>query len=73
MEVTNLDTMYGSPLLDWGSIESRLDEGVTQAPHSGGPDRHTCWLATINGDGSPHLTGVGALWADGAFWFETGG
>ena len=73
MEVTNLDTMYGSPLLDWGSIESRLDEGVTQAPDSGGPDRHTCWLATINGDGSPHLTGVGALWADGAFWFETGG
>jgi Pyridoxamine 5'-phosphate oxidase len=23
-------------------------------------------------DGSPHVTGVGALWADGHFWFQTG-
>ena len=29
-------------------------------------------MATINQDGSPHVTGVGALWVDGAFWFETG-
>jgi hypothetical protein len=29
-------------------------------------------LATINTDGSPHVTGVGAMWADGTFWFETG-
>src|ERR1019366_6745898 len=73
METTNLDTIYGSPQLDWGSIEGRLDAGVSQAPDTGGPNRHTCWLATINRDGSPHLTGVGALWADGTFWFETGG
>jgi len=26
----------------------------------------------INEDGSPHVTGVGALWVDGTFWFETG-
>ena len=37
-----------------------------------GPNRHTCWLATINPDGSPHVTGIGAVWVDGAFWFETG-
>ncbi len=73
METTNLDTIYGSPPLDWGRIEGRLDAGVSQAPDTGGPNRHTCWLATINRDGSPHLTGVGALWADGTFWFETGG
>jgi hypothetical protein len=29
-------------------------------------------LATINADGSPHVTGIGAEWVDGAFWFETG-
>jgi hypothetical protein len=29
-------------------------------------------LATINADGSPHVTGVGATWVDGTFWFETG-
>lgn len=45
---------------------------LSQAPGSGGPVRHTCWLSTINPDGSPHVTGVGALWVDGAFWFETG-
>lgn len=72
MEGTNLDDMYGAPLLDWDRIEARLDEGLTQAPDTGGPNRHTCWLATINPDGTPHVTGVGGLWADGAFWFETG-
>jgi hypothetical protein len=72
MEATNLDDIYGSPLLEWARIEARLDEDLTQAPETGGPNRHTCWLVTINPDGSPHVTGVGALWVDGAFWFETG-
>ncbi len=72
MDATNLADLYHTPLLDWARLTSRLDRGVTQAPGSGGPDRHTCWLATINPDGSPHVTGVGALWVDGAFWFETG-
>ena len=72
MEASNLADLYGSPLLEWSDIESRLSEGVTQAPDTGGPNRHTCWLATINPDGSPHVTGVGALWHDNTFWFETG-
>ena len=72
MEATNLADLYGSSLLDWTRITARLEQGVTQAPETGGPNRHTCWLATINADGSPHVTGVGALWVDGAFWFETG-
>src|SRR5256885_2428413 len=72
MEATNLAELYHSPLLDWAPIEARLRAGLSQAPATGGPDRHTCWLATINPDGSPHVTGVGALFVDGAFWFETG-
>lgn len=72
VQARNLGDLYGLPLLDWVRIESRLEQGVTQAPGTGGPDRHTCWLATINRDGSPHITGVGALWVDGTFWFETG-
>ena len=72
MKARNLADLYGTPLLDWAKIESRLEEGVSQAPDTGGPNRHTCWLATINRDGSPHVTGVGAIWVDGAFWFETG-
>ena len=72
MEGTNLAELYHSPLLDWSRIEARLRSGLSQAPGTGGPDRHTCWLASINPDGSPHVTGIGALWANGCFWFETG-
>jgi PPOX class probable F420-dependent enzyme len=72
MKAKNLATLYELPLIDWMTVEDRLARGVTQAPGSGGPDRHTCWLATINPDGSPHVTGVGALWYEGTFWFETG-
>ena len=38
------------------------------------PDAHnsrTTWLSTVNEDGSPHVTAVGALWLDGTFWFQT--
>ena len=72
MNARNLAKLYGSPLLDWDRIHARLDQGLTQAPGTGGPGRHTCWLATINSDGTPHVTGVGALWLNGTFWFETG-
>ena len=72
MEATNLAEMYKTPLLDWGAIEARLGAGLTLVPGTGGPDRHSCWLATTNADGSPHVTGIGALWTDGCFWFETG-
>ncbi|MCU1486006.1 MAG: hypothetical protein JWN67_2752 [Actinomycetia bacterium] len=72
MEAKNLADLYELPLLDWAPIAARLDAGYSMAPGTGGPDRHSCWLATIDDDGSPHVTGVGAQWVDGAFWFETG-
>ena len=72
METKNLADLYDLAPLVWDPIAARLAEGLTQAPGTGGPDRHTCWLATIDADGRPHVTGVGALWHDGTFWFETG-
>jgi PPOX class probable F420-dependent enzyme len=72
MDVTNLAEHYDLPPLQWDAVAARLGQGFSQAPDSGGPDRHTCWLTTINADGSPHVTGIGALWHDDAFWFETG-
>jgi PPOX class probable F420-dependent enzyme len=72
VEARNLADLYRLPLLDWDRVVARLDGGVTQAPGTGGPNRHTFWLATINRDGSPHLTGIGMMWTGGAFWFETG-
>jgi PPOX class probable F420-dependent enzyme len=72
MKTRNLASLYNLPALDWSTIESRLKEPIPQAPNTGGPNRHTVWLATINPDGRPHLTGVGAIFADGSFWFESG-
>jgi hypothetical protein len=72
MEATNLAELYDLPTLDWEPIRRRLDEGFTQAPGTGGPNRHTYWLATINADGSPHVTGIGAFWRDDALWIVTG-
>jgi len=72
MQTKNLADLYDLPVLDWAPIEARLREGLDQAPGTGGPDRHTCWMATIDADGSPHLTALGVLFVDGAFWFETG-
>src|SRR5258708_38409914 len=71
MEAINLADLYQLPLLDWAGIEDKLRSGVTQVPGTGGPKRHTCWLSTVNADGSPHVKGVGALWADGCFWVQT--
>lgn len=72
MDAKNLANLYNLSPLDWSPIAARLAAGVSQAPKTGGPGRHTCWLTTINSDGSPHVTGVGALWVDDGWWFETG-
>jgi PPOX class probable F420-dependent enzyme len=72
VDTNNLADRYELPALDWSSVADRLDAGCDQAPGSGGPDRHTTWLTTIDPDGSPHVTAVGSLWLDGCFWFETG-
>jgi PPOX class probable F420-dependent enzyme len=69
---TNLAGLYDLAPLDWAPIAARLEQGIPLAPGSGGPDRHSAWLATIDADGRPHVTGLGVLWVDGAFWFETG-
>ena len=72
MRAKNLDDIDGTPVQHWDAVTAILESGVTQAPDTGGPNRHTTWLTTINPDGSPHVTAVGAVWLDGAFWFQTG-
>src|SRR5262245_23180355 len=70
MEVINLGTAEGLPPLDWAGVVEKLDGGSAPAPDSA--NSRTTWLTTVNQDGSPHVTAVGALWVDGAFWFQTG-
>lgn len=72
MKAKNLAELYDLETVEWQSVVDEIAGGISQAPGTGGPNRHTCWIATIDADGSPHVTGIGALWHDGAFWFETG-
>ena len=70
MEIVNVGIADGLPAVDWAGIAQRLDAGSSPAPEA--HNSRTTWLSTVNEDGSPHVTAVGALWVDGAFWFQTG-
>jgi hypothetical protein len=67
----NLDG-YDAPAIEWSRVQEVLDRQLTQAPGTGGPDRHTSWLTTINTDGSPHVTAVGFVVFGGARYFNSG-
>jgi hypothetical protein len=70
MEITNLGTADGLPPVDWTTVAEKL--GTGPAPDPDAVNSRTTWLSTVNEDGSPHVTAVGALWLEGAFWFQTG-
>jgi hypothetical protein len=71
MKPTNLAETEGLPAIDWSQVEAQLVDLLTHDdPRS--PDRSTFWLTTLNTDGSPHVTSVGALWHAGSCWFQTG-
>ena len=77
MRTSNLAELYGAPSMAWDDVVARLERGISQAPAGEerpgeDPGRHTTWLTTVNADGSPHVTALGAVWLDGTFWFETG-
>jgi hypothetical protein len=71
MDAKNLAEAEGLPALEWSRVDSEIQERLNDWD-PGAPDRPTCWLTTINADGSPHVTSVGALWHAGSFWFQTG-
>jgi hypothetical protein len=70
MKITNLGVADGLPTVDWDGIADKLASGA--APAADAHNSRTTWLTTLNEDGSPHVTAVGALWLDGTFWFQTG-
>ena len=70
MEIENLGAAEGLPPVDWTAVTEKLDAGSAPAPDA--HNARTKWLATVNEDGSPHVTAVGAMWLDGTFWFQTG-
>jgi hypothetical protein len=70
MEIINLGAADGLPPVDWAEVVAKLESGAGPTPDS--HNSRTTWLTTINADGRPHVTPVGALWVDGAYWFQTG-
>src|SRR5919107_5019412 len=70
MEIINLGEADGLPPVDWDAVVEKLEAG--SAPPPDALNARTTWLTTVNEDGSPHVTPVGALWLDGTFWFQTG-
>jgi len=70
MDVINLGKADGLPPVDWGAVVAKLEAGPAPAPDA--HNARTTWLCSVNEDGSPHVTAVGALWVDGRFWFQTG-
>src|SRR5918995_4240072 len=69
MKTTNLGEADGLPPIEWSQVETQLADLLTHDdPRS--PDRSTFWLTTLNADGSPHVTSVGALWHAGSCWFQ---
>jgi hypothetical protein len=56
---------YGLDQLEWEEVEKAVAAAVA------GP--HRSWfLTTLNPDGSPHTTGFGHVWRDGAVYLTTG-
>lgn len=70
MKYINLGAADGLQPVDWQTVVDKLE--ARSAPAPDGINSRTTWLCTINADGSPHVTAVGALWVDGTFWFQTG-
>lgn len=54
--------LYGSPDIAWSGVLELLESGRAQR----------FWLATVDADGAPHLTGIGARWVDGTLYFKSG-
>lgn len=67
----NLDG-YGAQPIDWSRVDKVLRSDLSQGPGTGGPNRHTAWLTTINPDGSPHVMPVGIVGVEATWYFTSG-
>ncbi|MCU1363954.1 MAG: pyridoxamine 5-phosphate oxidase-related FMN-binding protein [Acidimicrobiaceae bacterium] len=70
MDIINLGASDGLPPVDWADVAEKMASGSPPTP--GDHNARATWLSTVNEDGSPHVTAVGALWLYESFWFQTG-
>jgi Pyridoxamine 5'-phosphate oxidase len=65
----NLADLYDLAPLDWADVRRTLEGNLDQEPGTGGPDHHSFWLSTVDADGRPHMTAVGAFWVESRYYF----
>jgi hypothetical protein len=70
MKAKNIDAPDQRAVQEWGDVVAQLDKGDFVSLDNA-PSRYTTWLTTLNPNGSPHVTAVGAVWDHGTFWFQT--
>lgn len=70
METINLGIDDDLPPVDWTAIVGTLE--ARTGPDPDAHNAYSTWLTTLDPDGAPHVTPVGAIWVDGTFWFQTG-
>jgi hypothetical protein len=64
IETTNLDG-YGNAPLKWERAVEALE------PQRGAADS-SWFLGTVDANGKPHVTGIGAIWFEDDFWIVSG-
>jgi pyridoxine/pyridoxamine 5'-phosphate oxidase len=64
MDQKNLD-IYGDAPIPWSRATDELENPSAD-------EKRSCWLATVDSEGRPHVAAVGALWVDGKFYFTSG-
>jgi hypothetical protein len=70
MKAKNIDNPSQQPVQDWSNVTAQLDKGDFMSLDNR-PSHYTTWLTTLNPNGSPHVTAVGAVWDGDTFWFQT--
>jgi Pyridoxamine 5'-phosphate oxidase len=71
MKTKNIDAPSKDPVQEWRDVAAELDKGAFMSLDNEGPSHYTTWLTTLNADGSPHVTAVGAVWDGDNLWFQT--
>ncbi len=71
MQAKNIDAPSEHPVQEWSDVTALLDQGDFMSLDNDGPPHYSTWLTTLNADGSPHVTAIGAIWDGQALWFQT--
>ena len=71
MKAKNIEAPSEKPVEEWSDVTALFDQGDFMSLDNDGPPHFTTWLTTMNPDGSPHVTAIGAAWDGDALWFQT--